>query len=193
MMGIASTKSEISEISAPPTIQIIAIILSTVTQAVEEMKNDLKATEQNRAKREVKAIKSRIQRGKVEKKERAEEEKRREVIQKADKKRAAAIRRKDKEEAEESNKIARKEIQHRIDEANKRQMEQTQSTNALMATMVKMIQASNSTVIARVADTEKGIKETAEKERERRRRGIVQRRQSDIDSNFINIVQRQNE
>ena len=51
----------------------IATILSTVTQAVKGMKNDLKATEKNRAKREVKAIESRIQRRKVEKKGRAEE------------------------------------------------------------------------------------------------------------------------
>ena len=43
-------------------------------------------------------------------------------------------------------------------------MEQTQSTNALMATILEMIQTSNSTTMARVANTEKGIKETAEKE-----------------------------
>ena len=67
-MDIASSKSEISKISASPTIQTITTILSTVTQAVEGMKNDLKATDENRMKREAKAIKSRIQREKVEKK-----------------------------------------------------------------------------------------------------------------------------
>ena len=84
-MDIASTKSEISEISATPTIHTLATILSTVTQAVEGLQSDLKATEENRAKREVKAIKSRIQKGNDEKKERAEEEQRREVIRKVDK------------------------------------------------------------------------------------------------------------
>ena len=67
-------------------------------------------TEENRAKREAKAIKSKIQREKDEKREReeerAEEMERREVIRKADKKEAKANQRKDKEEAWECNKIA---------------------------------------------------------------------------------------
>ena len=71
-MNVASTKSEISEISVSPTIQTIATILSTVTQAVEGMKNDLIAIEENRTKRKVKAIKSRIQRENIEKKQEKE-------------------------------------------------------------------------------------------------------------------------
>ena len=67
-MDTDSTRSEISGISASPTIQTIATILSTMTQAEEGMKNNLKATKENGAKREVKATKSQIQRGKVEKK-----------------------------------------------------------------------------------------------------------------------------
>ena len=54
------TKSEISEISASPTIQTLVTVLSTVTKAVEEMESDLKATDDTRMERETKATKSRI-------------------------------------------------------------------------------------------------------------------------------------
>ena len=60
-----STKSEISEISASQTIQILATIVSAITQAVEGMKSELKTKDKNRRKREDKAIKSRIQRIKL--------------------------------------------------------------------------------------------------------------------------------
>ena len=40
------------------------------------------------------------------------------------------------EESEERSKIAQKEVENRIHEANERQIEQTQSTNALMEQMV---------------------------------------------------------
>ena len=56
-MDTDSTKSEIFEISASPIIQILVTIVSTMTQAVEGMRNDLKASDKNRRKREDKATK----------------------------------------------------------------------------------------------------------------------------------------
>ena len=103
MMNMASTKSEISEISALPIIHTIVTVLSTVTQAVDQ--------------------------------------------------------RKDKEKAEERKKIAMKEVEDRIIETNKRTIKPKQSTNALRSKMMEM----NSTTMVRVADTERGIKEEAEK------------------------------
>ena len=121
-MDIDSTKSEISEIRATPTVHTLVTHLSSVTQVVEGLQRDVAASE---AKREAKAVKSRIQKGKDEKRDKAEQKERREVTQNVDKEEAEANRRKDKEEAEERNKIARKEVEDRINKVNKRSIEQT--------------------------------------------------------------------
>ena len=71
-MEKASTKSKILEISTTPTIHTLVTHLSSATQVVEVLQRDLTATEANRAKREVHAVKSQIQRGKDLKRDRAE-------------------------------------------------------------------------------------------------------------------------
>ena len=132
-----------------------------MTQALERLQNDLATTERNRSKREAKAVKLRIQREKDEKRDRAEQEERREETRKVDKEKAKTNRRKDKGEAEECNIIAQKEVENRIDEANKRPIEQQQSTNLLLSKMVEM----QSDTIVQAADTQRQIEE-------RRKRGV---------------------
>ena len=118
-METGSTKSDILENSASPIIHTLATVISAMTEVVAEMKSVLKATDDNRKNREEKAKQSRIQRGKVEykdrvdkrkvdKKEREEEEIRREEIRKADKKVAATIQRKDKKEAKDRSDASNK-------------------------------------------------------------------------------------
>ena len=77
---INSTKSVILEISATQTIHTLANQMSMVTQAIERLQNKLAATERKRSKREVKAVKLRIQRENNEKRDKAEQEERREEI-----------------------------------------------------------------------------------------------------------------
>ena len=103
---------------------------------------------------------SRIQRGKDEKRDRSEQEERREETRRTDKEEVKANRRKDKEEAEERNKIVQKEVYDRIDEANKRAIEQQQSTNLLLSKMVDI----QSDTIARAVNTERRIEEKEERE-----------------------------
>ena len=111
-MDTGSTKSEISEISASPTIQILATAVSAMTEVVEGIKSVLKATDDDRKKREEKATKSRIQREKVEEKDRADK-------RKEDKKEAKTIQRKDKAEVEERIKVEEKEtVPHSINSSD---------------------------------------------------------------------------
>ena len=57
----------------PNIIQTLATTLSPMTEVVEGMKGELKATDDNRRKREKKVTKPEVQRGKVAKKDRVDE------------------------------------------------------------------------------------------------------------------------
>ena len=50
-MDTESTKSDILEINATPTIHTVMIVVSTMTEVITEMKNVVKATEEDRKKR----------------------------------------------------------------------------------------------------------------------------------------------
>ena len=97
-MDTNSTKSEISELSVSLTIQTLATTVSAMTEVVEGMKSVLKATNDDKKKREKKATKLRIQREKVNEQDRADE-------RKEDTKEAKTIRSKNKAEAEERIKV----------------------------------------------------------------------------------------
>ena len=96
-MDIGSTKSEISDISATPTMKSVMTTVSAMTDMVKELNNfvktseeDRKAAEVERIRRENKAKQSRIKRDIAEKKDREDE-------RKADKKERYEKKEKEKE------------------------------------------------------------------------------------------------
>ena len=166
----------------------VSAMTTTLTEAVTEMRNGVKAANYNRKKREKKVTRSRIQREQLEKKDRANEretEKRRsEEIRKADKKEAQRIRKKDKTEEDKRNKAVQKDIQDRFNESNKRQLEQTKYTEVILAGLVDFIKTSSATTMA-TAEKEKEEKEEREKSYREEKREFAKI--------LSNIVQKQND
>ena len=67
---------------------------------------------------------------------------------------------------EECIKVEQKETQDRLDESNKRQLEQTKSTDAILVGLMSFIKTSSATVMA-PAEKEKEEKEEKKKKEEK--------------------------